>query len=95
MDSNTTPTVGPHDVPDPDELQIVERLVNLESAPPHHPFWSNIEQRPTEWIVDWENRRASSRRSAVCAHLGDLEYFAPAIAVTARFVGRHRSGLDA
>lgn len=51
--------LGPHDVPDPGELQNVEELMDVHDGPPRHPFWSNIEQRPTEWIADWEHREAS------------------------------------
>ena len=52
-------TLGPHDVPGPEALQSVEELMGVQDGPPRHPFWSNIEQRPTEWIADWENREAS------------------------------------
>ena len=51
-------TLGPHDVPDPDSLASVTELLGEDAGPPRHPFWENIEQRPTEWIDDWENRTA-------------------------------------
>ena len=38
--------LGPHDVPDPEALQSVEELMDVQDGPPRHPFWSNIEQRP-------------------------------------------------
>jgi len=52
-------TLGPHDVPDPEDLQSTEELLGTPDGPPRHPFWGNIEQRPTEWIDDWENREVS------------------------------------
>ncbi len=52
-------TLGPHDVPDPDDLQTIEELLGDQAGPPRHPFWENIEQRPTDWIDDWESREAS------------------------------------
>lgn len=51
--------LGPHDVPDPEALRTTEELMGVQDGPPRHPFWSNIEQRPTEWIADWEHREAS------------------------------------
>jgi len=58
LDHHTT--LGPHDVPDPEELQSTEELLGVQQdGSPRHPFWGNIEQRPTEWIDDWENREAS------------------------------------
>jgi len=51
--------LGPYDVPDPDALKSTEELWGERDGPPRHPFWSNIETRPTEWIADWENREAS------------------------------------
>jgi acyl-CoA thioesterase-2 len=51
--------LGPHDVADPDTLVSTEVLLADQDAPPRHPFWSNIETRPIEWIADWENREAS------------------------------------
>ncbi len=52
-------TLGPQDVPDPDDLQSTQELLGVQDGPPRHPFWENIEQRPTDWIDDWENREAS------------------------------------
>lgn len=51
--------LGPHDVPDPEALKSTEELLGDQDGPPRHPFWSNIETRPTEWIADWENRKVS------------------------------------
>ena len=46
--------------PTPRTSQSTEELLGVqEDGPPRHPFWGNIEQRPTEWIDDWENREAS------------------------------------
>ena len=52
-------TLGPHDVPDPEDLQSTKQLLGVEDGRPRHPFWGNIEQRPTEWIDDWDTREAS------------------------------------
>ncbi len=52
-------TLGPHDVAEAEDLQSTEELLGDQQRPPRHPFWSTIEQRPTEWIDDWENREAS------------------------------------
>jgi acyl-CoA thioesterase II len=110
----------PHDVPDPELLANLDTLLAAQGDAPRHGFWDNMEQRPTEWIDDWEHREASepatrawvrfvptatftdpwvdacrslilidldSWPSAVRAHLGELDHFAPTIEVTARFVG--------
>ena len=52
-------TLGPHDLPGPDEFTSIAERLGDQAGPPSHPFWGNIEQRPTEWIDDWENREAS------------------------------------
>jgi len=52
-------TLGPHDIPDPEALRSTEELFGEQDGPPRHPFWSNIEQRPTESITDWENCEVS------------------------------------
>ncbi len=36
-------------------LSVRERLANRDTPPPHS-FWLNVEQRPLEWIDDWEHR---------------------------------------
>ena len=110
----------PHEVPDPELLPNTGELLRDQKGPPRHGFWENIEQRPTEWIDDWEHREASepatrawvrfvptatfsdpwvdacrslilvdldSWPSAIRAHLGELDHFAPTIEVTARFIG--------
>ena len=51
--------LGPHDVANPSELKRTEELLGVQDGSPRHPFWDNIEQRPTEWIDDWENREVS------------------------------------
>lgn len=66
----------PHDVPDPDELQNVEQLLDGQDGPPRHPFWSNIEQRPTEWIADWENREISEPATRAWVKFVPTETFA-------------------
>jgi acyl-CoA thioesterase-2 len=52
-------TLGPHDVPDPENLANTASLLGDQDGPPRHRFWDNIEQRPTEWIDDWEHREVS------------------------------------
>ncbi len=52
-------TIGPNDVPGPEGLANTVELMGDQAGPPRHPFWDNIEQRPTEWIHDWDNREAS------------------------------------
>jgi len=53
-------TFGPLDVPEPEQLHSTAELMGVQDGgPPRHPFWENIEQRPTEWIADWENREIS------------------------------------
>ena len=51
--------LGPHDVANPSELKRTEELLGVQDGSPRHPFWDNIEQRPTEWIDDWESREVS------------------------------------
>ena len=112
--------LAPDDAPDPESLPNTTELLRDQEGPPRHGFWENIEQRPIDWIDDWEHRVASepatrawvrfvptstfadawvdacrslilidldSWPSAVRAHLGDLDHFAPTIEVTARFIG--------
>jgi acyl-CoA thioesterase-2 len=50
--------IDPGDVSGPDDVQSVEELLRTQDGPPRHPFWTNIEQRPLDWIDDWENREA-------------------------------------
>jgi acyl-CoA thioesterase-2 len=48
------PDVGhPNDHPTDDELMAGRTDVT------RHPFWSNLEQRPLDWIVDWDTRMPS------------------------------------
>jgi acyl-CoA thioesterase-2 len=42
----------------PDGLMSVRERFEGTDAPAPHPFWSNIEQRPLQWIDDWDNRVA-------------------------------------
>ena len=47
--------------PPPEQVPTVfEHLeaAGIEPTGPPFPFWNNFEQRPTEFIVDWENRGA-------------------------------------
>ncbi len=60
-------SLGPHDVADPETLPSTAELLRSQdpdndgdsAEPARHPFWDNIEQRPTEWIDDWENREVA------------------------------------
>ncbi len=112
--------LAPDDAPDPESLPNTTELLRDQEGPPRHGFWENIEQRPIDWVDDWEHREASepatrawvcfvptstfadawvdacrslilidldSWPSAVRAHLGELDHFAPTIEVTARFIG--------
>jgi acyl-CoA thioesterase len=51
-------SLGPHDVGDPETYPTVAELLGDQAGPPRHAFWQNIEQRPTEWTTDWDNRTA-------------------------------------
>lgn len=49
----------PQDVPPPESLRTVAELTaDIDGARPH-PFWDNVEERPTSWIADWESRSAA------------------------------------
>jgi acyl-CoA thioesterase-2 len=51
--------VDTHPIEDmqPDGLPNMATLMAGFGGPPH-PFWNNLEQRPLNWIEDWENRPA-------------------------------------
>lgn len=49
----------PDDVPGPESLVSTSELLGVRTGAPRHPFWSNIEQRPTDWIADWDDREPS------------------------------------
>ena len=51
--------LGPHDVRTHPSSKRTQELLGVQDGSPRHPFWDNIEQRPTEWIDDWENREVS------------------------------------
>ncbi len=42
----------------PDGLPNTATLMAGQGGPPH-PFWNNLEQRPLDWIEDWDNRPPS------------------------------------
>lgn len=44
------------DVPRPEALTSMAELIANQPSGHIHPFWANLEDRPTEWIEDWENR---------------------------------------
>jgi acyl-CoA thioesterase-2 len=48
------------EVPSPEALPPVESLVRPGDPPPH-PFWSNLERRPIEWVGREEKRAAPPR----------------------------------
>ncbi|HYU39529.1 MAG TPA: thioesterase family protein [Acidimicrobiia bacterium] len=50
-DAAPIPTVAP-----PDELPNIEQLMASQDRGPYHLFWSNFEQRPLEWVKNWEER---------------------------------------
>lgn len=105
--------------PDPGELPNMSTLMAGKGGPPH-PFWQNLEQRPLDWIEDWDDRKSSEPATSCWvqfvptatygdpwidaarplilidldawpasgrAHVGELDFYAPTIDVTARFVG--------
>lgn len=46
----------PHSPP-PDELPSVEdRLADRGDVAPPHPFWTNLDARPLNWVDNWEHR---------------------------------------
>lgn len=109
------PMVGP-----PDDFASTADLLAGQPDMPTHPFWANIEQRPLDWIEDWDNREPSSPENrcwtrftptptfedrwldacrslilldadawsaATRPHPGEMEYYAPTIEVSVRFLG--------
>ncbi len=47
---------SPLDPMSPDGLlSMAERMAGRDDGPPH-PFWHNIESRPTQWIENWDDR---------------------------------------
>jgi acyl-CoA thioesterase len=51
------------DVPAPSELPSTEALTD-EPRSSRYSFFSNVEERPTEWIDDWEHREPGEPRIA-------------------------------
>ena len=47
-------------VPPPDELPRFEELLPPEHLEDRHPFWHNLDQRPIDWIENWDDREASA-----------------------------------
>ena len=45
-------------VPDPDELAPIEDRFPVGDPRPRYSFFDNLEERPVDWIDDWENRPA-------------------------------------
>ncbi|MFK8024471.1 MAG: acyl-CoA thioesterase [Ilumatobacter sp.] len=46
----------------PDGLPDIRELLAGADAPPPHPFWLNVEQRPLAWIDDWDAREPGEPR---------------------------------
>jgi len=55
--TGTTPAVTPWQ-----QLPDIRDLVP-DDAPPPHPFWHNVEERPLDFIEDWQNRPAGEATS--------------------------------
>ena len=58
-------SLGPHDIAPPDGLASTTELMAGEEQIGRHAFWDNIEQRPLDWISDWEHREASEPTTRV------------------------------
>jgi acyl-CoA thioesterase II len=43
-------------VPTPDELPNVDQLMAGRERGPYHRFWSNFDERPLQWVENWETR---------------------------------------
>jgi acyl-CoA thioesterase II len=50
------------DVPMPTELKSAEELHVMDDARPRFVFWENIEQRPLDWLDDWDEREPGDPR---------------------------------
>jgi acyl-CoA thioesterase II len=50
-DAAPMPAVAP-----PDELPNVDQLMAGRERGPYHHFWSNFDERPLQWVDDWEAR---------------------------------------
>jgi acyl-CoA thioesterase-2 len=57
LEHQVTPT--PISPLSPDGLMSVRERFEGTDVPVPHPFWSNFERRPLDWIDDWDNRVAS------------------------------------
>jgi len=45
-------------VPDPEDLAPIEHRLPVEDSRPRYSFFDNLEERPVNWIADWESRPA-------------------------------------
>jgi acyl-CoA thioesterase len=101
------------------DLADIKDLLPDDAEPPH-PFWQNLQERPLNFVTDWQNRVPGEPTSdrwyrfvpassfddpwvdacrmvvlldvdgwaaACAAHSSPMDYFAPTIEFTARFVG--------
>ncbi len=44
------------EVASPESLPSVRELLGEEERGPYHAFWSNFDERPLEWVDNWEER---------------------------------------
>jgi hypothetical protein len=49
------------DVPGPGDLRAIEELTD-DSRSKRYSFFTNLDERPTSWIADWEHRRPDEPR---------------------------------
>lgn len=50
------------EVPPPSELRPIEELLDPDRRAPSFSFFQNLEERPLQWLDDWENREPSEPR---------------------------------